>query len=417
MRSRGQRGKLSAVGEHIVIGFDNSTGGEDALDLAILLAEALEASLSIAGVAPKRRLLAGAARKQAHPATGDLAAAERHVRQISPRLNLQSAPIEAGTPAQGLRDLCETQGASLVVVGSSMRGGPGRMMLGTTSERLCRESPCPVAIAPRDYRQRPVKELRVIAVAFDACHEARRALAAAIALAERAPAALRIFGVVEPVRLHGAVVPPVDLGSPEPRFNRGILEANLDEVIHHLPKEIGGQRVVLTGEPVDALINAGERAADLLVVGSRPKGRLLGLVPDSVSIGVAEAAPWPVLVVPAHAKLAPLLEGLEISPLDDQPIAASHWTPPAFARRRGRHDGTAKEAVTDEGASDVDRSLPALWEGQFHGDLDRCARCGKPLANHDPRLARDRVQERMSLGPPADTRAGDGAVADKERNR
>jgi nucleotide-binding universal stress UspA family protein len=324
------------VGQQIVIGYDGSTGGEEALALGVILAEGLEANVSLARVVPKRRLLAGLGRSSEHPRNHvSLAAAERYVRSASPRLEVRSEPIEARTPAHGLRELCEARGASLVVVGSSLRGGPGRMMLGTTSERLCRESPCPVAIAPRGYRQRAAEQLRVIAVAFDAGHEARRALVAAVAVAERASAAIRVFGVVQPVRLHGAAVPPVDIGSPEPRFNRGALEANLEEVIHNLPREIGGQRVVLSGEPVDALIDAGERAADLLVVGSRPKGRLLGLVPDSVSIGIAEAAPWPVLVVPAHARLAPLLKGLETSPLDDRPLAASHSTPPAFSRGHG----------------------------------------------------------------------------------
>jgi nucleotide-binding universal stress UspA family protein len=320
------------MAQHIVIGHDGSTNGEDALELGILLAEALEASVCVASVSPKRRLPANPRRRPPHPGRESLGDAERRLREISPRLEVRSETVEAWTPAQGLRQLCSAQNASLVVVGSSMRGGPGRMMLGTTSERLCRESPCPVAIAPRNYRQRQGVDLRVIAVAFDSDHEARRALAAALALAERAPAALRIFGVVQPVRLHGALVPPVDAASREPRFDRDALETNLDEVIDHLPREIGGQRIILTGEPADALVETGERAADLLVVGSRRKGRLLALLPDSVSMGVSEAAPWPVLVVPANAQLAPLLEGADASALDDLANATPQWTPPFVHR-------------------------------------------------------------------------------------
>ena len=321
------------MAQHVVIGHDGSTRGDDALDLGLVLAEALEASVCVVGVSPKRRLRPTPGRQRGRTGEERLAAAERHLRQVSPRLDVHSETIDARTPAQGLRQICEAQHASLVVVGASIRGGPGGMMLDTTSERLCRESACPVAIAPRDYRQRQGAELRVIALAFDGDHESRRALAAAIALAERTPAALRVFGVVQPVRLHGALVPPVDVGSPEPRFNRGALEASLDEVIDHLPREIGGQRVILTGEPAGALVEAGERAADLLVVGSHRKGRLLALVPDSVSMGITEAAPWPVLVVPANARLAPLLEGVETPALGDQSDAARQWTPPAFTRR------------------------------------------------------------------------------------
>jgi hypothetical protein len=50
-------------------------------------------------------------------------------------------------------------------------------------------------------------------------------------------------------------------------------------------------------------------------------------------------------------------------------------------------------------------------------DLDRCARCGKPLANQDLRAARDRVQERMFLRPLTKTSAGDRKIAKGKGDR
>ena len=120
--------------------------------------------------------------------------AQRAIEDQAPTLKVETRTVEARTAAKGLRELAHAEASSLVVVGSSHRGRLSRIMLGSTADQLCRDSPCPVAIAPRDYRQRSAKELRVIGVAFDAGHDAHRALAVAIALAERVPAGLGCLG-------------------------------------------------------------------------------------------------------------------------------------------------------------------------------------------------------------------------------
>ena len=51
------------------------------------------------------------------------------------------------------------------------------------------------------------------------------------------------------------------------------------------------------------------------------------------------------------------------------------------------------------------------WE-----DLDHCARCGKPLATQNPRPARERVQEWMSLRPVGNVRTGASGPAGQERD-
>jgi nucleotide-binding universal stress UspA family protein len=309
------------MSHRLIVGYDDRQESQDALDLAIVIAEALEATLVVAAISTKSTPVArGAPSSETAPGlagAGILADAEHAIGAQAPTLKVETRTVEARTPAKGLRELAQAQISSLVVVGSSHRGRLARIMLGSTAEQLCRDSPCPVAIAPRGYRQRSAKELRVIGVAFDARHDARRALAVAIALAERVPAGLRVFGVLEPVGLHGAAVPPVDIGSTEPRFNREVLDQNLQQVVADLPAEIAGQKVILEGEPVDALVESGERATDLLVLGSRPKGRLAQLLPDSVSFGVAAAAPWPVIVVPARAGLAPLMDDSQSRPFKE----------------------------------------------------------------------------------------------------
>jgi hypothetical protein len=98
---------------------------------------------------------------------------------------------------------------------------------------------------------------------------------------------VRVFGAVEPTRLHGVPLgAAADVGSTEARFNRGLLERELEHALNNLPDEIAGQKVILEGDPADVLIDSGERACDLLVIGSRPKGLLPALLPQSVSYGV-----------------------------------------------------------------------------------------------------------------------------------
>jgi nucleotide-binding universal stress UspA family protein len=80
----------------------------------------------------------------------------------------------------------------LIVLGSTHRGGLGRVMPGSVAERLLNGAPCPVAVAPRGYEPR---ELRVIAVGYDGSAEATAALELATALGEAADATLRVIAV------------------------------------------------------------------------------------------------------------------------------------------------------------------------------------------------------------------------------
>jgi nucleotide-binding universal stress UspA family protein len=62
------------------------------------------------------------------------------------------------------------------------------------------------------------------------------------------------------------------------------------------------EAVALPLAPTDALVTlAGEREADLIVVGSSGEGRLKGLLLGSTAFGVIQRSPVPVLVVPPPA--------------------------------------------------------------------------------------------------------------------
>ena len=64
-------------------------------------------------------------------------------------------------------------------------------------------------------------------------------------------------------------------------------------------REVRIQEIVLPSDPVTALVDQAH-GAELLVVGSRGRGTLSGLVLGSVSRRCTEHAPCPVVVVPAQ---------------------------------------------------------------------------------------------------------------------
>ena len=56
--------------------------------------------------------------------------------------------------------------AGLIVVGSTHTGRAGRVLPGSTAERLLHGSPCPVAVAPKGYAHRAAASRRSSAAAM-----------------------------------------------------------------------------------------------------------------------------------------------------------------------------------------------------------------------------------------------------------
>jgi hypothetical protein len=63
----------------------------------------------------------------------------------------------------------------LIVLGSSHRSALGRVLAGTTAERLLHGAPSPVAVAPHGFRMRADGAIKTIAVGHDGSDEAEAA--------------------------------------------------------------------------------------------------------------------------------------------------------------------------------------------------------------------------------------------------
>lgn len=136
--------------------------------------------------------------------------------------------------------------------------------------------------------------MKKILVAYDGSTHADAALDMAADMAQRYGAAL--------VLLHAYPHVSDMLGTPhydEMLAARTLLGKNiLDAARARLPAELEVETQLIEGPPAHAILRvAAEEGCDLIVVGSRGRGQLAGLLLGSVSSTVAHHANCPVLIV------------------------------------------------------------------------------------------------------------------------
>ncbi|HWK26262.1 MAG TPA: universal stress protein [Solirubrobacter sp.] len=208
---------------------------------------------------------------------------------------------------RALHALAREVGAGLIVVGSTGRGRAGRVLAGSTAERLLVGAPCPVLLAPRALEDR---RLTTIAVGFVDTPEGHDALAAAHALAAHAGARLRVIAVLHPSggldAAMAAGLRPQRAAMLEGRHRQAI-ETALDQALAALPPGVDVERDLHVDDPAEVLLRISEHV-DLLVCGSRGYGPLRSVLLGGVSRRLVDEARCPVLVLPREAGRP--LEGL-----------------------------------------------------------------------------------------------------------
>ena len=285
----------------IVIGFDGSDCGEDALALGLVLCRATGASPVVAVVYPEQYPI-GVGRVDAEWVAYLEERAEellqRARRVLGDGVAADYRTVSAASESRGLHELAEREQAEVVVVGSTHRGPLGRTYPGSTGDRLLQGSAWPVAVAPRGLREDPPPALRTIAVAFLDTPEAHAALDFAAALAQRSGARLRLLSVL-PSRAE--VFAPVVGRDAEAAFAsraREVFQAALDHALAGLGGRVEATGELLEGDVVDALATLDRRDADLLVCGSRGYGPIRRVLLGGVSSRLLRRAACPLLVVP-----------------------------------------------------------------------------------------------------------------------
>ena len=258
-----------------IAGHDGTERGRDAVALATRLASLYDAELLAVHVVP--------------------APSVRDRFEAPPRGPVEGArTVYASSAAAGLQQVCADEGAGLVTLGSTHRGGIGSVLAGTTAERLLAGSPCPVALAPAGHAAAGGGIARVV-VGCDGSDESKVALAVGADVARRAGANLKIVAVAEPVS---------PLATPQAIDVATLAEAIEAHARHVLAEALGGvgaeraEGEVVSGDAGVALAAQADAAGDLLVVGSRRYGPLRSVLAGTAVHHLARHASCPVLVVP-----------------------------------------------------------------------------------------------------------------------
>jgi nucleotide-binding universal stress UspA family protein len=292
----------------IIVGVDGSERGKDAVALAAQLATGSGAELVLVNAYPYEdfpsRVAATGYRQYLRE---DAEEAIRRSREgIAGLPEVAERTVADLSPARGIQTMAVHEGASLIVIGSSHRSGVGRVLAGTTAERLLHGAPCPVAVAPKGFHNDEPRPIVTIGVAYNASEEAKAALVGATALARSLGATLRVIDVLDlgwygtPAAMQG----PGYIAKPDDLVERA--RTHLAEDIAKLPKGIVAEPVVAVGD-AEGLLAAQSALVDLMVVGSRGYGPLRAVLIGSVSGRLVRDSACPVLVVPRGIE-APLEE-------------------------------------------------------------------------------------------------------------
>jgi nucleotide-binding universal stress UspA family protein len=281
----------------IVVGFDDTAGADDALAFAAQVARATGASLRLVwaypSAGPRARVSDGASGDYAQDDAGAvLATAAASVDDV----DVTVEPITGVAAAHALHAAVERCDATLVVVGSTHRGPVGRVLPGSTGERLLHGAPCAVAIAPRRYAKRP-GGITTVGVGYDASDEASHALAAACLLSRRLGAALRVFHVFDATRVGRPALMTGPAWSTMRDEHEGKQREELEQAVATWPRDVPAESRFLIGRPGDELARQSE-AVDVMLVGSRGHGPLAALLLGGVSHVLLARAACPVVVVP-----------------------------------------------------------------------------------------------------------------------
>jgi len=290
----------------VVVGHDGSDSGDDAAVLGARLARATGEDLLVVTVFPEENPI-GVGRVDAEW----VAYMHEHAEEVSghARRFLSERAVEAefrvvgsGSASHGLDDVAEAVKASLIVVGSERHGARRRISPGSTGDRLLHGAICPVAVAPRGFRDRsvdaPVKRL---GAAYVDTPEGNEAAKFAGELAAAVGASLTLYTVIA---RRAEVFSPIIGRDAEEAFLATVREdvqAAMQRARALLPDGVAVDEELLEGDTVEALAALDEREIDLLVCGSRGYGPVRRVLLGGVLRKLIRRAAGPVVVVPRGA--------------------------------------------------------------------------------------------------------------------
>ncbi|WP_037070388.1 universal stress protein [Pseudonocardia acaciae] len=294
----------SRAGRPIVVGVDGSRTALDAVRWAA--EEARRRGLAV-------RLVCAFAWADALPLEAELAArdyrtmlmatlrarvneAAAAVAELAPEIRVEKEVV-AGYPVQALR--AESERAALLVLGGRGAGGVLGLLVGSVATAMAGHAACPVVVVrePADS-----SAILPVVVGVDGSPHSEAAVAFGYEAASLRGVPLVAAHTWSDLLFDPQVAPMMDWDTIVTR-EREVLAERLAGWAEKFP-DVEVRRVVVRDRPAHTLLEQAAHA-QLLVVGSRGRGQLAGLVLGSVSHAVLHNAPCPVAVVRATDLPAP----------------------------------------------------------------------------------------------------------------
>ena len=288
----------------IIIGYHPEHGGFDAVQLGLLCAETLKAKPIVVTALPWPDYLAPPDELQKQ-IDADMQPKFSEMSDHFPELRAETRAVAYRSGARALHEVADSEGAELIVIGSSHRGAIGRTFAAGVGESLMHGAPCALAIAPRGYAERDQLRCERVAVAFDGSPESWSALETAIGLTELLQGDLTILTVADYLS-YGytttwTILTAGELEDAERREKRRLLETALGRV----PDDLSSDGRVLVGSAGIMLAEASPEF-DLIVTGSRGYGPLRRTLLGSTTRTLIAGSASPVLVLPRAVGADPL---------------------------------------------------------------------------------------------------------------
>jgi nucleotide-binding universal stress UspA family protein len=288
----------------ILVGYDPATADAAPAQFGVAAARFTGASLIIALVcasaATRERISDGELDEDlASDATSAIGSLRAELEGADVRADYRQ--LEGPSAARVLHEAAEAMNVGLLVVGSTRRGPFGRVLPGSTAQRLMEGAPCPIAVVPHGWQ--PEGGLETVGAAYVDTDEGREALRQAHALARSAGARLRVI-TVAPVRF--GLYAETEASRPARRGrtsdevegeHRLRAEAAASAALAGLDDHVEAEVDAFLDDPAETLIGVSANL-DLLVCGSRGYGPLRAVLLGGVSRRVAAEAQCPVIVLP-----------------------------------------------------------------------------------------------------------------------